>query len=119
VNATEQLQLSLTAALWGREISHDAAIKAANIVAAPEMHKVLVALDLGLRLLDTGYQDMHIVEFKEDGFALLHPIDCRPDMLGCDFHVWLGYEEEQMPPGRYALKWSRHGYGNPVYEKLP
>lgn len=46
----------------------------------------------------------HIVDIRDDNFALQHPARCRPDMFGCDVHLALSaLEGRPMPIGRYRV----------------
>jgi hypothetical protein len=58
----------------------------------------------------------HIVEFTFSGYGLQHPLDCRPDLIGCPFNAYLAaLDGPDRPDGRYAMAW---GDGQPVYEAL-
>lgn len=49
----------------------------------------------------------HVVDFTEDGYGLMHPPSCRPNLIGCDFNAYLAERDEpDMPPGRYSMRWS-------------
>lgn len=73
--------------------------------------------ELGRRLLATGYVDEHRVEFQESGYGVQHPIECRPDLLGCRFNIWLrdNVGPEDFNPGRYRMDWSDVG---PFFEMV-
>lgn len=73
--------------------------------------------ELGRRLLVTGYIDEHRVEFQESGYGVQHPIECRPDLLGCRFNIWLrdNVGPEDFNPGRYRMDWSDDG---PFFEMV-
>lgn len=48
----------------------------------------------------------HIVDFTEDGYGLQHPPSCRPDLIGCDYNVWLAaLPGPHGSPGRYRMHW--------------
>ena len=32
---------------------------------------------------------MHVLEMTEDDWCLQHPLECRPNLLGCDVNVTL------------------------------
>jgi hypothetical protein len=75
-----------------------------------------LALALGRRLIATGYEDYHVVRFTEDGYGLQHPIECRPDLIGCMFNEWLASQPgPDMDPGRYRMDWRSKG---PKYTAL-
>ena len=46
----------------------------------------------------------HVVTFTDDGYGLMHPPSCRPDLIGCAFNTYLadrgGPDGE---PGRYRM----------------
>ncbi len=49
--------------------------------------------------------DYHIVDVKESGWGIQHPIACRPDLTGCAVHraaceQWVGIPA---PVGRYRV----------------
>jgi hypothetical protein len=47
------------------------------------------------------HQEGHIVEFDEDGFALLHPVGCRKDgLLNCP--VWAAIDDLPGTPVGYG-----------------
>lgn len=51
--------------------------------------------------------------------GLQHPLECRPDLIGCPFNQYLAaLAEPDRPPGRYAMAWDEvvDGDGRPVYE---
>lgn len=41
------------------------------------------AVSEGDRLAEALREDRHVVEFREDGWGLQHPVLCRPDLIGC------------------------------------
>lgn len=49
--------------------------------------------------------EQHIVEFTETSYGLQHPQACRPNLLDCDYHLYLQdtIEPEQLP-GRYTMQ---------------
>ena len=61
----------------------------------------------------------HIVEFTDTGYGLQHPLDCRPDLIGCPFNQYLaGLDEPDRPPGRYVMAWDEAVDSRPLYEAL-
>lgn len=88
---------------------------AAYLVADPTLAE---DLELGRRLRATGYTDEHIVTFTGTGYGLEHPIDCRPDLIGCVHNEWLA---SQTAPdrlaGRYVMRWDDLGQVGPVYTR--
>ena len=59
-------------------------------------------LETTLRLiLDT---DEHVVEVRDTDFGLMHPLKCRPDLLGCATNVALNaLAGPPAEPGRYSV----------------
>lgn len=45
-----------------------------------DLHDLLAEVDRLKALVD---DDRHIVEIREHDFSLQHPVDCRPDLIGC------------------------------------
>lgn len=50
----------------------------------------------------------HVVEFTDEGWAIQHPLACRDDMLGCQFHKYIRNDakhrgEPPVAPGRYYV----------------
>jgi hypothetical protein len=81
--------------------------------ADPELAR---ALDLGLRLIKTGYVDEHVVTFTETSYGLEHPIACRPNLAGCMYQEWLASQPApDEDPGRYRMTWPT---GGPKYASM-
>ena len=49
--------------------------------------------------------DQHIVEFSETGYGLQHPLSCRPNLLDCEYEIYLREfkHEPDKEPGRYVM----------------
>jgi hypothetical protein len=46
----------------------------------------------------------HIVTFSDTGYGLMHPPSCRPDLIGCEYNVWLAEQDgPAREPGRYRM----------------
>lgn len=59
-------------------------------------------------VLDAALPHEHILELRETGWTLAHPVACRPDMLGCVYQrrlsAWLStVNGPPEPPGRYRV----------------
>lgn len=75
-------------------------------------HDAGLLLDL---LADEGYavvekgSEEHVIDFREDGWTIKHPLRCRPNLFDCPINreceaqSWL---EPPVPPGRYELELS-------------
>ncbi len=64
--------------------------------------------ELGEQLQDAidRVQDAeHMIDIDTDGWAIQHPLRCRPAMLNCAMHklAVLTITKPPMPPGRYVL----------------
>lgn len=54
--------------------------------------------------------EKHIVEFTKTGYALQHPLACRPNLLDCkyDFYLREFKDEPDKEPGRYYMLMIEH-----------
>lgn len=91
-------------AWWRGDGQYQGRSDAAHCRAAGEHLAVLLA-DAGIT--DQLLAQRHEVEFGEDGWAMQHPIGCRPDLLACDMDDWLRELDLDGPPpagfGRYTV----------------
>lgn len=61
------------------------------------------------RMLNPGPEDReHYIDFDETGWAIQHPLACRPNLLDCGLHHAItlaaaGWDEPPRPPGRYIV----------------
>ena len=72
---------------------------------------VRALLDEVERLREVIGEQRHIVDIGPESFGLQHPIECRPDLLGCPVGAALSALDE--PPadvGRYVVTLNDDGY---------
>lgn len=70
-----------------------------------EAHSEIVALKEALN------QQGHVAEFREDGYALEHPIECRASgLLNCAVHEACEYEQAPPALGRFAVSIDDDGF---------
>jgi hypothetical protein len=59
----------------------------------------------------------HIVEFNATGYGLQHPLSCRPNLLDCEYNVYLAsLDEPELEPGRYTMYLNDNGW--PSYARM-
>lgn len=61
----------------------------------------------------------HIVELREDGFTIRHPLRERlnDDLLSCDLHTYISYlPPAGRRPGRYRARYNPAGVGTWQFE---
>ena len=63
----------------------------------------------------------HVVTVDGSEFSVMHPLECRPELLACAVHqatTDLQGTGSALPTGRYRVRWDDDGPGY-VYERLP
>lgn len=109
-----------------QEIARTAAVKAWGPgVGAPGAACLSHVADAVLSALaDAGYEvvpkgsDHHVIEFREHGWTLQHPLSCRPDLFACPVnHAAKGRGRHEL--GRYECRLGngRLIVGNRIEEK--
>lgn len=71
------------------------------------------------RELDEG-PDAHVIDVRDDGWTIRHPLSCRPNLFDCEVNRAAG-PSRQLPvdPGRYACWTDDQGVlniGDPVVD---
>lgn len=47
----------------------------------------------------------HVVDFSETGYGLQHPPSCRPDLINCEYNLWLAAADgPEREPGSYQIR---------------
>jgi len=81
-----------------------------RMLLAPTEHDiaraVLDALAAAGRLAPTDDDHRHIIQIREDGWTIKHPLACRPDLFNCPVNRVAGIDLSQLdgppaPPGFY------------------
>jgi len=52
-----------------------------------------------------GVKDGHIIEFRDDGWTIQHPLSCRPNLFDCEVNRAAERDVDGVPPegtGRYT-----------------
>jgi Family of unknown function (DUF6085) len=82
-----------------------------HVEASPEEH-VAVLVDAALSALAKAYHlvprepgdEHHILDVREDGWTLRHPLTCRPQLFECPITQQAGrLDEPPAPVGRYRV----------------
>ena len=75
------------------------------------------------QILREAFGSAHIVDFSATGYGLQHPVECRPDLIGCHVNRYLaGLDAPEEPPGRYVVRLTpdqhEHGRWRAWYEPV-
>lgn len=49
-----------------------------------------------------GIEPGHVIEIREDGWAIQHPLSCRPNLFDCTANQF-AMDSENLPLGRYRV----------------
>jgi hypothetical protein len=65
---------------------------------------------LRARLAEYERDTRHMIELRDDGWTLQHPLSCRPDLFSCGFNMAAGdtLELGQHPNGRFYCTMDDH-----------
>jgi len=53
-----------------------------------EMGSLWWALDTALKDYDQVEKPYHVINLREDGFTIQHPLSCRPNLFTCTANTW-------------------------------
>lgn len=63
----------------------------------------------------------HVVEFRDSGWSMQHPLACRPNLLDCEIHSVVSHDMDKAtgPPAPLGRYYVRIEEGEPVYTSVP
>lgn len=80
-------------------------------VTVAEQIAIAAALEDGADAIEALNQRGHVAEFREDGYALEHPLECRKaGLLNCAVDKACGYEQAPPALGRFKVSIDDDGF---------